>query len=90
MSEQEQAITNADEEMTVKVNQVLDKIKPYILADGGDLHLISVKDGIVTISLSGACAGCVMIDQTLNTGIKTWLFDEVDGIKDVVLADPLQ
>lgn len=75
----------SDSDITTQVNQVLDKIRPYIQADGGDLHLVSIADGIVTVSMSGACAGCSLIDQTLNTGIKAWLIDEVPGIKDVVL-----
>jgi len=77
-----------NDDMTAQVNQVLDKIKPYIQADGGDLELVGVEDGVVTIRMSGACAGCALIDQTLNSGVKAWLLDEVPGIKDVILASP--
>lgn len=71
------------------VREIIDHIRPYLLADGGDIELIKIEDGIVYVSLSGACQGCSMIDTTLNDGIKQWVMDEVDEIKDVVLYQQL-
>ncbi len=70
-----------------KVNRIIQHIRPYIMADGGDVSLVSVEDGIVTIKMTGACAGCMMISETLDNGIKSWILEEVPTIKDVVLYD---
>ncbi len=68
-----------------KIIRIIEHIRPYILADGGDLQFVSYKDHIVTVSLTGACASCGMIDTTLNEGIRQWIMDEVDEVEDVVL-----
>ena len=68
-----------------KIRQIIDHIKPFIQADGGDLEFLKYEDGVVTISLTGACIGCSMIDTTLNDGIKSWIIDEVPEVQDVVL-----
>ena len=54
--------------MKEKVQQVIDKIRPSLQADGGDVELIDVVDGIVTVKLQGACAGCPMSQMTLKNG----------------------
>ena len=56
--------------MKEKVQAVLDKIRPSLQADGGDVELIEVEDGIVTVRLQGACAGCPMSQMTLKNGIE--------------------
>ncbi len=76
-------------EAEVKIKKIIDHIRPYILADGGDLEFISFENGIVTISLSGACLGCSMIGTTLNDGIKQWITSEVPEVTDVVLQEDL-
>jgi Fe-S cluster biogenesis protein NfuA len=70
-----------------KIIKIIEHIRPYILADGGDLEYISYKDGIVTIALSGACIGCSLIGTTLNDGIKSWIMSEVPEVQDVVLQE---
>ncbi len=74
-----------EQEIFDTVRSIINHIRPYIIGDGGDIDLVSVKDGIVTIRLLGACVGCSMIDVTLNQGIKNWIMEEVPEIKDVVL-----
>ena len=68
-----------------KIKKIVEHIRPYINADGGDLEFVSYIDNIVTVNLTGACVGCSMIDTTLNDGIKGWIMDEVPEVKDVVL-----
>ncbi len=68
-----------------KIKKIIEHIRPYINADGGDLEFVSYVDNIVTVKLTGACVGCSMIDTTLNDGIKGWILDEVPEVKDVVL-----
>ncbi len=68
-----------------KIKKIVEHIRPYINADGGDLEFVSYIDNVVTVNLTGACVGCSMIDTTLNDGIKGWIMDEVPEVKDVVL-----
>ena len=65
--------------------EILEKIRPYIKMHGGDFNFISVKDGVVSMTISGACAHCEMADLTYNTLIAGLLRDEVSGIKEVVI-----
>ena len=51
-----------------KVNDVLDTIRPALMADGGNVQLIEVKDGVVKLQLQGACHGCPMSQMTLKMG----------------------
>lgn len=69
-----------------KVQEVLDKIRPRLQADGGDVELISVEDGIVTVRLTGACGGCPMATMTLKQGIERVLKSEIPEVKEVVQA----
>ena len=56
--------------MKDKVEAVLDKIRPGLVADGGNVELVDVNDGVVTVKLVGACAGCPMSSMTLKNGIE--------------------
>ncbi len=72
--------------MKEKVQAVLDKIRPMLQNDGGDVELIDVKDGIVTVKLQGACGGCPMATLTLKNGIEKALKQEIPEVKEVVQA----
>jgi len=67
-----------------QVEKAIKIIKPALRADGGDLELIDVKDGIVTVKLLGACAGCPSSQMTLKMGIERRLKEEVPEIKEVI------
>jgi Fe-S cluster biogenesis protein NfuA len=67
-----------------KVEEVLNNIRPSLQADGGDVELVDVKEGIVSLRLKGACAGCPMSTMTLKNGIERILKEEISGIKEVV------
>jgi len=69
--------------MRDKVQAVLDDIRPNLRADGGDVELVDVKDGIVSVRLKGACAGCPMSTMTLKNGIERLLKQEVKDVKEV-------
>ena len=73
--------------MKEKVTEALDKIRPSLQADGGDVELIDVQqDGIVKVRLKGACAGCPMSQMTLKNGIERYLkqtVPEVQGVESV-------
>jgi len=67
-----------------KVESVLNKIRPSLQADGGDVELVDVKEGVVSLKLKGACAGCPMSTMTLKNSIERILKQEVSGVKEVV------
>ena len=67
-----------------QVEQALDKIRPFLQRDGGDIQLIDVTDdGIVKVQLTGACQGCPMSQMTLKQGVERALIKEVPGVKEV-------
>ena len=72
--------------MEEKVKEVLDKVRPYLQRDGGNVELIEVVDstGTVKVKLVGACAGCPMSKMTLKNGIERILKQEVPEVKEVV------
>jgi Fe-S cluster biogenesis protein NfuA len=82
------AQTNKREDtMKEKVQAVIDKIRPMLQADGGDVELVDVVDGVVTVRLQGACAGCPMSQMTLKNGIERYLKKEIPEVKSVERAD---
>ena len=70
--------------MEDKVKEVLEKVRPYLVRDGGNVELIEVKDGTVKVKLVGACAGCPMSKMTLKNGIERILKQEIPEVKEVV------
>jgi Fe-S cluster biogenesis protein NfuA len=70
--------------MREKVEAALNKIRPSLRADGGDVELVDVQDGVVKVKLTGACGGCPMSQMTLKMGIERILKKEVPDIKEVV------
>ncbi len=71
--------------MKEKVENALDKIRPSLNADGGDVELVEVTpDGVVKVKLTGACGGCPMSQMTLKMGIERVLKEEVPELKEVV------
>ncbi len=72
--------------MREKVESVLNSVRPSLRADGGDVELIDVKEGVVTVKLTGACGGCPMAAMTLKNGIERTLKERVPGVKEVVAA----
>jgi Fe-S cluster biogenesis protein NfuA len=69
--------------MREKVEKALDKIRPALMADGGNVELVDVKDGVVKVKLTGACGGCPMAQMTLKMGIERVLKQEIPEIKEV-------
>ena len=73
--------------MKEKVEKALQKIRPHLQADGGDVELVDVTvDGIVTVRLKGACGSCPMSAMTLQNGVTRILKQEVPEIKEVKSA----
>jgi|TARA_B100001971_G_scaffold191873_1_gene195696 Fe-S cluster biogenesis protein NfuA len=70
--------------MREKVEASLNKIRPTLVADGGNVELVDVNDGTVKIKLTGACAGCPMSTMTLKMGIERTLKQDLPEVKEVV------
>ena len=71
----------------IQIRMVIEKIRPYIQRDGGDVEFVSYNDGVVQVRLLGACVGCMSIGETLQDGIQAILMDEVPEVKRVELAN---
>lgn len=69
--------------MKEKIQEAIDKIKPMLQADGGDVEFVDYEDGIVKVRLQGACAGCPMSQMTVKNGIERMLKQEIPEIKSV-------
>jgi len=75
----------AEQNVKQQVADVLEKVRPSLQADGGDVELVSVDDqGVVQVRLQGACAGCPMSQMTLKMGIERYLKERVPEVKEVV------
>ena len=70
--------------MREKVEAALEKIRPTLRADGGDVELVDVKDGIVTVRLTGACGSCPMATMTLRMGVERVIRKDVPEIKELI------
>ncbi len=77
--------------MTIEeqIEMTLDKIRPFIRRDGGDVEFVAFQDGIVYVKMQGACEGCMLIDDTISQGIEIILMEEVPGVLGVKLADQM-
>ena len=69
-----------DEHIVKQIITVLEKIRPFLNRDGGDVEFVRFENGIVYVKMIGACAGCDLIDSTLQDGIATLLMEEVPGV----------
>ncbi len=70
--------------MAEQVDILIDKVRPYLQRDGGDIEVVNIEDGIVYVKMLGACDGCMAIDITLKQGIETMLLENVPGVIAVI------
>ena len=69
--------------MKEEVEKALNKVRPMLQADGGDVELVDVLDGVVKVRLQGACQGCPMSQMTIKNGIEKILKEQVPEVKTV-------
>lgn len=69
-----------------QIKDTLEKIRPFIQRDGGDISFHSFENGVVYVNMLGACEGCSMINDTIEAGVGILLKEEVPGVIDVKLA----
>ena len=70
--------------MRDRIEKALDKVRPMLAADGGNVELVDVTDGVVKLKLKGSCGCCPMSSMTLKNGIERILRQEVPEIKEVI------
>ena len=70
--------------MRERVEEALNKIRPALIADGGNVELVNVNDGTVEVKLTGACGSCPMSTMTLKMGIERILKEKLPEVKEVV------
>ncbi|HEY86703.1 MAG TPA: NifU family protein [Dehalococcoidia bacterium] len=70
--------------MREKILAVLEQVRPALQADGGDVELVNVKDGVVSLKLKGACGHCPMSTMTLKMGIERALREKIPEVKEVL------
>ena len=70
--------------MREKVEKAIEEIRPFLQADGGNIELIDVQEGIVKVKLVGACGSCPMSQMTLKRGVEARLKAQIPEIKEVV------
>jgi Fe-S cluster biogenesis protein NfuA len=91
MSNQTKTTEKSDLEMNLRqrVEAALEKVRPTLQRDGGDIELLDVVDGVAKVKLQGACAGCPMSQMTLTWGVEQALKKEVPEIVRVETDQPL-
>ena len=71
-------------EQETKILEVIDKLRPFLINDGGNIEFVKYEDNIVYIKMMGACANCYMMDFTLKDGIEAAIMSEVPEVKEVI------
>lgn len=71
------------EEIEKKILTFIDKIRPFLVSDGGNIEFIKFENGIVYVRMLGACSGCSLIDVTLKDGIEQLMTEEIPEVKEV-------
>lgn len=67
-----------------KIKDIIDKLKPFLISEGGNIEFVKYEDNIVYIRMMGACANCEMLDLTLKDGIEASIISEIPEVKEVV------
>ncbi len=76
---------NNDIELRIKA--IIDKVRPFLISDGGNLEFIKYEDNIVYVKLTGACQDCPMLDVTLKDGIEELIINEIPEVREVKNID---
>lgn len=80
--------TTEKNEITEKVKAAIETIRPYLIADGGDVNLVEITDDlIVKVKLTGACDGCPFSLMTLRAGIEQAIRKELPELKELVAVN---
>ena len=70
-----------------KITEVIEKLRPYLINDGGDIEFVKYEDGKVYVRVHGACNNCMLLDDTLKDGVEAALTSEIPEVIEVVKID---
>lgn len=70
-----------------KIKEIIEKLRPFLINDGGNIEFVKYVDNIVYIRMIGACANCQMLDLTLKDGIESAIMSEIPEVKEVINID---
>ena len=76
-------------EIENKIKKVLERLRPYLQNDGGDIIFNRYENGVVYVKLTGACSSCPLVDNTLESGIEEAIINEIPEVIKVVNEDQL-
>ena len=76
-----------EENIELKIKMLINKIRPFLISDGGNLEFVKYEDNIVYVRLLGACSNCSMMDITLKDGVEELIINEIPEVKEVRKID---
>lgn len=71
-------------EIEIKIISLIDKIRPFLISDGGNIEFVKFEDNVLYVRLTGACAQCSLIDITLKDGIEQLITNEIPEVTQVI------
>lgn len=75
------------EDVEKQIQEVLNKVRPFLQRDGGDVDFVGFRDGIVYVQMTGACNGCMLATDDITSGVEIILMEEVPGVIQVKTDD---
>ena len=76
-----------NDNIELKIIALIDRIRPFLVSDGGNIEYVKYEDNIVYVRLLGACKDCSIIDVTLKDGIEEMIVNEIPEVKEVINVD---
>ena len=76
-----------NEDVKLRIIAIIDKLRPFLISDGGNLEFVKYEDNILYVRLMGACRDCPMMDVTLKDGIEEMIINEIPEVKEVKNVD---
>ncbi len=80
-------VNNMNNDIVLRIKAIIDKVRPFLISDGGNLEFVKYEDNIVYVKLTGACQDCPMLDVTLKDGIEELIINEIPEVKEVKNID---
>ena len=80
-------VNDMNNDIELRIKAIIDKVRPFLISDGGNLEFVKYEDNIVYVKLTGACQDCPMLDVTLKDGIEELIINEIPEVKEVKNID---
>lgn len=80
-------VNNMNNDIVLRIKAIIDKVRPFLISDGGNLEFVKYENNIVYVKLTGACQDCPMLDVTLKDGIEELIINEIPEVKEVKNID---